>query len=233
MVWKKKNQWISLGPNRCSHESVIPFYLCSTLCSLLGSSFVKIVIHPCSWWTNMQHTLTLPLGRYAAFHIFILCRILCLYHPPGTDLSSWNKKKKKKKHEWDRDAQQWCIYKHKSSTNNHNEAQCSPSRTDTQLQTDTHKYTEEWQRCDRPWMITSWPSGPSPQISLSGSKSGLSLYANQPPFNPTNHSPPHWQPLPITALWLTMPSKINIKLSRRQKRSDITENRRGTGCVEY
>lgn len=117
------------------------------------------------------------------------------------------------------------------------QTQCSlsPARTDTQMQTDAQrrKYTEEWQRCDRPWMITSWPSGPSPQISLSGSKSGLSLYANHPSFNPTNHRPPNWQLLPITVLRLTMSSKINIEPCRRQKRSDITENRRGTGCVEY
>lgn len=88
------------------------------------------------------------------------------------------------------------AYKTQRNTNKHTEAQrqCSPTpaRTDTQMQTDaqTHKYTEGWQHCDRPWMITSWPSGPSPQISLSGSKSGLSLYANQPSFNPTNQPQP-------------------------------------------
>lgn len=83
---------------------------------------------------------------------------------------------------------------HKTSRNANKcaeaQTQCSPppARTDTQMQTDaqTHKYTEGRQRCDRPWMITSWPSGPSPQISTSGSKSGLSLYANGASFNPTS-----------------------------------------------
>lgn len=58
------------------------------------------------------------------------------------------------------------------------------------LVTQTHKYAEGWQCHDRPWMITSWPSGPSPQISLSGSKSGLSLYANQPSFYPASQPQP-------------------------------------------
>lgn len=62
------------------------------------------------------------------------------------------------------------------------------------LYVDTHTHSEGWQSCDRPWMITSWPSGPSPQISLSGSKSGLSLYANQSSFSPTNHGPPRREP---------------------------------------
>lgn len=181
--------------------------------------------------------LTIPLYRYAAFYIFIFCRIGCHYHPLGTDEPSWETKKKKKRSMSEMVMPNNDAYKTQRNTNKHKEAQtqCSVSAARTDIQTDaqTHKYTEGWQHCDRPWMITSWPSGPSPQISLSGSKSGLSLYANQPPFNPTNHSPPHWHPLPITALWLTMPSKINIKPSRRQKRSDITENRRGTSCVEY
>lgn len=68
---------------------------------------------------------------------------------------------------------------------------------------------------------------------LSGSKSGLSLYANQLPFNPPTTAPLARPLLPITALQLTMPSKINIKPSGRQKRSDIRENRRGMSRVEY
>lgn len=185
--------------------------------------------------------LTVPLHRYAAFYILIFCRIGCHYHPLGTDEPSWETEKRKKKGKRQREG---AWVRRRCSTMMHTKRKGIQTRgADTMLsvsrsvriQTDaqTHKYTEGWQHCDRPWMITSWPSGPSPQISLSGSKSGLSLYANQPPFNPTNHGPPRWRPPPITARWLTMPSKINIKPSRRQKRSDITENRRGTGCVEY
>lgn len=73
------------------------------------------------------------------------------------------------------------MYKNKGA-----QTQCSPCRR-------THAQ-EGWQCRDRPRMITSRPSGPSPQISLSGSKSGLSLYANQPSFSPTNHGPPRRQP---------------------------------------
>lgn len=86
-------------------------------------------------------------------------------------------------------------------------------------------------------MITSWPSGPSPQISTSGSKSGLSLYANAAscnplhhPHRPANHGPPCWRARrPIAALRLTMPSKINIKPSAGDKRGQISE---GTGETE-
>lgn len=86
-------------------------------------------------------------------------------------------------------------------------------------------------------MITSWPSGPSPQISTSGSKSGLSLYANAASCNPpptlpqpTNQGPPCWRARrPIAALRLTMPSKINIKPSAGDKRGQISE---GTGETE-
>lgn len=123
------------------------------------------------------------------------------------------------------------AYKTQRNTSKRTEAQmqCYSSRlllTLTRWCRQTHKYAEGWQHCDRPWMITSWPSGPSPQILLSGFKSGLSLYANQPCSQPANHSPPCCQPLPITALWLTMPSIINIKPSEKQKRSDIIESRR-------
>lgn len=86
-------------------------------------------------------------------------------------------------------------------------------------------------------MITSWPSGPSPQISTSGSKSGLSLYANAAscnplphPHRPANQGPPCWRARrPIAALRLTMPSKINIKPSAGDKRGQISE---GTGETE-
>lgn len=185
--------------------------------------------------------LTVPLHRNAAFHIFIFFSIGCFYYPLGTDNPSWKKnksKEKKKKTAWGNKSEIETpnndAYKTRNRTNTkrrHNAL--SLLLTQTHRYRQTHKYAEGWQRRDRPWMITSRPSGPSPQILLSGSKSGLSLYANQPSFKPTNHSPPHWQPLPITALRLTMPSKINIKPSGRQKRSDMTENRRGTSCVEY
>lgn len=86
-------------------------------------------------------------------------------------------------------------------------------------------------------MITSWPSGPSPQISTSGSKSGLSLYANAASCNPlpqprppANQGPACWRARrPIAALRLTMPSKINIKPSAGDKRGQISE---GTGETE-
>lgn len=86
-------------------------------------------------------------------------------------------------------------------------------------------------------MITSWPSGPSPQISTSGSKSGLSLYANVAscnplfhPHPPANQGPPCWRAChPIAALRLTMPSKINIKPFAGDKRGQISE---GTGATE-
>lgn len=42
----------------------------------------------------LRSRLTVPLYRYAAFYIFIFCRIGCLYHPLGMDDPSWKRKKK-------------------------------------------------------------------------------------------------------------------------------------------
>lgn len=94
-----------------------------------------------------------------------------------------------------KNAQQWCIQNAKEYKQTHRGTDAMllvSACTDTQMQTDAqiHKYTEWWQHCDRPWMITSWPLGPSLQISLSGSKSGLSLYANQPSFNRASQPQP-------------------------------------------
>lgn len=55
-------------------------------------------------------------------------------------------------------------------------------------------------------------------------------------LKPTSQPPPphpHCQPLPITALRLTMPSIINIKPSEKQKRSDISQRTGDTSSLEY
>lgn len=89
-------------------------------------------------------------------------------------------------------------------------------------------------------MITSWPSGPSPHISTSGSKSGLSLYANAASCNPLPDPPSTNQPgAPVLA---GPPSNRSAPANnalqnqhqafrRRQKRSDIRGNRRDGGAA--
>lgn len=96
------------------------------------------------------------------------------------------------KHEWDEKCSTRMHTKRKGIQTNTQRHRCNVARLCLHWHTDaqTHKYTEWWQHCDRPWMITSWPLGPSLQISLSGSKSGLSLYANQPSFNRASQPQP-------------------------------------------
>lgn len=93
-------------------------------------------------------------------------------------------------------------------------------------------------------MITSWPSGPSPQISMSGSKSGLSLYANVASCNLPSPPFPHHRPAnqPGARVLSGPPSNRSAPANnalqnqhqafcRRQKRSDIRGNRRDGGAA--
>lgn len=87
----------------------------------------------------LQSRLTVPLRRYAAFYIFIFCRVGCHHHPLGMDEPSWETHKKKKKTARGRKSEMEMLnndaYKTQRNTNKHKEAQTqcslSPARADT------------------------------------------------------------------------------------------------------
>lgn len=103
----------------------------------------------------------------------------------------------------------------------------SPARTDAAVQTDTQI---------RRGMTTLRQAMDDYLVALGPLSSDLAEWLQiwakplcKSTLKPTSQPQPpplHCQPLPITALWLTMPSIINIKPSEKQKRSDIIETRR-------
>lgn len=112
------------------------------------------------------------------------------------------------------------AYKTQRNTNKHAEAQMqcysSPARTNTVVQTDTqiHRGMTTLRQAMDDYLVAHGPLSSDLAEWLQIWAKPLCKSTFLKPDQPTTAPPhPHCQPLPITALWLTMPSKINIKPS--------------------
>lgn len=111
----------------------------------------------------------------------------------------------------------------------------SPARTNTLVQTDTQirrGMTTLRQAMDD-YLVALGPLSSDLAEWLQIWAKPLCKSTLKPTTTRAPPPPPHCQPLPITALWLTMPSIINIKPSKKQKRSDIIENRNIKSSFSY
>ena len=150
---------------------------------------------------------------------------------PGKQTNKQTKiKHRQREHEWDGNAQQRCIQNAKEYKQTHRGPDAmllisSPARTNPVPQTDTQI---------RRGMTTVRQAMDDYPVALGPLSSDLAEWLQiwakplcKSTLKPSSQPqpPPHCQPLPITALGLTMPSIINIKPGEKQKRSDIVGNR--------